>query len=610
MDWFQLKMKIKGAKPPVWRRGFVPEGITFTQLAWMLEEMLDCEKTDNYEFDFYQKKVTLNEWKEDVNYRKGFFYSYRSASDTFVNELLSSEKWFTFRVQQEEGRKAEYRIEIEKKASEVMEKQKGGKVPIQSPLISKEVGFAGSWSDSLEKNSLLREKYQVYNGEADYRSFQKLREDFESGNDGIRVCENPESRTERNQLSMPDLINQFVDSSGIQREELLKNLLGEEIDKRKKSQGNDQKSRDPMVKDMLSSYEKADLTEMAKELHLHYSRLKKDDLAEKIANEILTPAVMRKRLLILEDREIAAFEAAMERECFSPTDEEWEGLDAVFEMDYIAYFRDEYIEVPKEVIQVYQTINTPQFQRERKRLNWMLKCLESFGFLYGVAPAKVACEIYSQKKEYAVSYEEFLEIFQKIPEEMNPCSLADGKMFLNVLKEKRLYRKIEKIQRKVDYYIPSEAEVHDYDQNKYFTGEPAYWKLKEFFSQELKYDTEEAEELCAFIYQEFAKGKMLSDIMGVLNGSGMVFGSKWHIEKFASLMADANNHTRMFELRGHMPAELSEARPVPLQHSGAKIVPMRGSADKPAEPKEKKIYPNDPCPCGSGKKYKKCCGKK
>ena len=24
---------------------------------------------------------------------------------------------------------------------------------------------------------------------------------------------------------------------------------------------------------------------------------------------------------------------------------------------------------------------------------------------------------------------------------------------------------------------------------------------------------------------------------------------------------------------------------------------------------EKKIGPNDPCPCGSGKKYKKCCGK-
>ena len=24
--------------------------------------------------------------------------------------------------------------------------------------------------------------------------------------------------------------------------------------------------------------------------------------------------------------------------------------------------------------------------------------------------------------------------------------------------------------------------------------------------------------------------------------------------------------------------------------------------------KGKKVGPNDPCPCGSGKKYKKCCG--
>ncbi len=31
---------------------------------------------------------------------------------------------------------------------------------------------------------------------------------------------------------------------------------------------------------------------------------------------------------------------------------------------------------------------------------------------------------------------------------------------------------------------------------------------------------------------------------------------------------------------------------------------------KPVQRKEEKIYPNDPCPCGSGKKYKQCCGRK
>ena len=36
--------------------------------------------------------------------------------------------------------------------------------------------------------------------------------------------------------------------------------------------------------------------------------------------------------------------------------------------------------------------------------------------------------------------------------------------------------------------------------------------------------------------------------------------------------------------------------------------PNAGSPEAKA-PKKKKIRPNDPCPCGSGKKYKDCCGK-
>ena len=36
------------------------------------------------------------------------------------------------------------------------------------------------------------------------------------------------------------------------------------------------------------------------------------------------------------------------------------------------------------------------------------------------------------------------------------------------------------------------------------------------------------------------------------------------------------------------------------------------AGDKPSRTvrrQGKKIGPNDPCPCGSGKKYKKCCGR-
>ncbi|WP_371740172.1 SEC-C metal-binding domain-containing protein [Bradyrhizobium sp. CCBAU 51765] len=35
---------------------------------------------------------------------------------------------------------------------------------------------------------------------------------------------------------------------------------------------------------------------------------------------------------------------------------------------------------------------------------------------------------------------------------------------------------------------------------------------------------------------------------------------------------------------------------------------FRISAQRPSLPRGTKVGRNEPCPCGSGKKYKKCCG--
>ena len=38
--------------------------------------------------------------------------------------------------------------------------------------------------------------------------------------------------------------------------------------------------------------------------------------------------------------------------------------------------------------------------------------------------------------------------------------------------------------------------------------------------------------------------------------------------------------------------------------------PDKTVKQQPVRNKDKKVGPNDPCPCGSGKKYKKCCMQK
>lgn len=56
------------------------------------------------------------------------------------------------------------------------------------------------------------------------------------------------------------------------------------------------------------------------------------------------------------------------------------------------------------------------------------------------------------------------------------------------------------------------------------------------------------------------------------------------------------NNTRMLLNRGFTPNEVAR------QKDKSNVINFQ-------EVRKNKVYPNDPCPCGSGKKYKKCCGK-
>lgn len=58
------------------------------------------------------------------------------------------------------------------------------------------------------------------------------------------------------------------------------------------------------------------------------------------------------------------------------------------------------------------------------------------------------------------------------------------------------------------------------------------------------------------------------------------------LEKFLLLYTELHNTTRMPENYGHTPEELFESERI-----------------------RRVVGRNDPCPCGSGKKYKKCCGR-
>lgn len=85
------------------------------------------------------------------------------------------------------------------------------------------------------------------------------------------------------------------------------------------------------------------------------------------------------------------------------------------------------------------------------------------------------------------------------------------------------------------------------------------------------------------------------------------FGSLDEMQPFISLISDLANHTPRWILKGWTSHDISRKQEKPLLSPLPAPFELSGE-ERPAVKGAIKIGRNDPCPCGSGKKYKKCCG--
>lgn len=396
----------------------------------------------------------------------------------------------------------------------------------------------------------------------------------------------------------------------------------------------------------LKSYNKEDLRWYARTLRLRrYSSLSKDELAEKIANELLLPSVMKKRLGILSDEQMRLFEAALKPDFF-PEDARMDDADFLQELDYAYFSRRDTLVVPCDVAERYTQISTPQFHEKRKQKAWLLACLKTIPVFYCVAPVSVLHRMYRKKAGCRIARKELLELLAEIPDDLNPCSMQGDELIAVNALQNGIYRKIQENQQDKDFYIPTYEEVMDLAHNGYLSQEPAFMKLKQFFMKEMEMCEDDAGDMAGEIWKRVNLGDDMHGIMDWLNEMNFVFPCERSMESFVSLYQDAHNNTRMLSNRGYKPIELWQKEGpkmagkmptvVPGSSQAARIlqenqeilrqmgviVDYEANADEiselhfpngmngQAKNVVKKVYPNDPCPCGSGKKYKKCCGRK
>lgn len=402
-----------------------------------------------------------------------------------------------------------------------------------------------------------------------------------------------------------------------------------------------------MLKHILRMYDKEGLLNYARDLEIkRTSGLKKDELAEKIANELLMPTVMRRRIAVLSPECRILLERAM-REPLIPTPEEMDDALFLHESDYAFLNKREQLDVPVDVKIAYEKINTPEFRKYARKMSWLSQCLNFGEAFYGVFYKDVLRKIYNVRKGYHISEEQLEKMCNEFPDDMTECHMEEGQRFIvaEYLAYRDRYKDLLDIQAGKGFYIPNAQEVLDYARNLYLSQEPAYQNFREFLQHEIgmTYDEADAEALETWdkIQFDIDFTEIVQYIIDVYED--LLDGTK--IEKIIQLLQEVNNNTRMRIHRGHTPNEMMRKgmeedrlsqKPIVVPgsteaanllksaseelkemgvcvdfDSNAVIVPNNFSQNNvsgQAANSIKKIYPNDSCPCGSGKKFKKCCG--
>lgn len=147
-----------------------------------------------------------------------------------------------------------------------------------------------------------------------------------------------------------------------------------------------------------------------------------------------------------------------------------------------------------------------------------------------------------------------------------------------------------------------------YADYSYFPSTPARTEMIRYLQKKKKDVPYPAKEFCDCIQSIIAVGAPFSDIISIVQNEGFVLESNEAANEFVALLQNLNNNTYMHANCGYTPLEMIAVKENDMKpHLSNQLTIFDGVW--PEQPTERKPSRNGFCPCGSGKKYKRCCGK-
>ena len=580
MKGYQLKITVKGSSPPIWRRVVVPSGITFADLDQIIEYLFGWTHSHLYDFRILDEDLLIIEepdsyYEEEANVEIIDDYFYETAKINYTYDF--GDCWeHTILVEKEVDYDENFPIVLKSKGPNLIE-DCGGIHEFYN-VIDMAEPFEIDVANRYMKEHMLFQRNDSYKNVIDMPNqsedalLEKIREWEEEGEEVFQTFEEFHEK----------LIESYVQNFSLE--------------------------------DIFQDYSKREIIEMVKENHFSgYSSFKKMELVKWFVEKIMDNSYMEQIIRQSSKTEVELFEKVIQEGHLLCPIELLEHVGILFQ--YCGYIHG-YLIVPNDVKKNYKKIckNAP-WKKERDR-KWKIQSyIRSCIDFYGVLSFKDIADIYKHYEKRTVTEEELRQLSEEVSEQ-EEWSVKEELLMDEALAEDQMYQFVLQEQSGLPYYMPKSKE--EFLDGKLLGGEDVDILIQgfaQFLRTNMFVSLHESQTMILLVEDMLRHNRSIEEIKNtILRFKDQKVNKRLEGELVGFLMC-FSDCTRRWENKGFTPFEREEMDEK-KKRTGLKTLSSQAYEETmkidnviPFE-KEKKIYPNDPCPCGSGKKYKHCCGRK
>lgn len=356
--------------------------------------------------------------------------------------------------------------------------------------------------------------------------------------------------------------------------------------------------------EILSRMSKAQCYSLASDMNLPgRSKWNKADLEMGLATHLVQLETIQDTLLLADDEEWNEMLSFLDQPIKQGNDVDLEHCQHFLRFGLLFSFLDEdelTFAMPVEIGEVLNQLNLSELNRIRRRCQLVHQYCSAATNLYGALKLAELIDIYHSHNQETMAEEDWYGLIDVQLKRHPNYGWLRGYLvsdyYLNFPEE--LDELLDEIQNKPAYRPPKE-EFLKYADLGYFEMTPQLRRLRTYLLNQLCKDPQLVDDLIDDIQLACSMEEAIENMLDEFTRRGIRFKSENQLDQLLRMLVEVYNHTRLWTNRGHTPHEMmaisGKAKDLKPLHSPIMI------GDK--------VGRNEPCPCGSGKKYKRCCGK-